>query len=205
MARHSAHLDEKLLQTGLDLITAEGVKSLTVRKVCQRSNVNLGMFSYFFKNKEFYIKKLFEVVHTQIDSFLQMDVVRDLNSMEQLRYLLRRLVKFAYENNFLLRAIIIDFISDEKLYKEFLQKGIILPQKQLFTLIEQAQKSGYITTKMDLEELHEFLFFSIVLPPLCPTLAQLPIGKLELRQHDFDYYLMRCDKILKELEVKRHE
>ena len=60
MARHSSHLDEKMLQVGLKLIEKKGSKALTVREICRAANVNLGLFVYYFKNKDTYLKCLFE-------------------------------------------------------------------------------------------------------------------------------------------------
>ncbi len=162
------------------------------------------MFIYFFKNKENYLKHIFTEIQTQLDKALQMDKTIGLNPMEQLRYLLKNLIRFASENGNLSRAMLIDFATEETLYKKYLQKGIITPQKWLFDLIKTAQEKGYITSTMGTEELHEFLLFSVVFPPICPTLAQMPIGNKSFIKYDLEYYYKRCDNILKYLEEKNH-
>ena len=49
MPRKSMKLDDKLIRVGLDLLAREGVRTLTVRRVCRQAHVNLGMFTYFFR------------------------------------------------------------------------------------------------------------------------------------------------------------
>ena len=52
MGRTAAGNDEKLLRAGIQLARAKGLGGFTVREVCARSRVNLGMFHYYFTNKD---------------------------------------------------------------------------------------------------------------------------------------------------------
>ena len=205
MPRHSAHLDEKLLKTGLELIASDGLKSLTVRKVCQKAGVNLGMFSYFFKDKDTYLKYLFKTIYIKLDLFWGMDQVAELDSLQRLKHFCKRSVCFAYENMYLLRAIMVDFATDEIFYRDCVQKGLLHSNDLLLQLIQSAQQDGYITSEISAEELHEYLTFSIIFPPLFPTIPHLPKAQMNPKDHDLEYYYTRCDKIFKGLEIKRDE
>ena len=203
MPRHNAHIDEKLIQAGLDLVSCEGIKSLSVRKICQKAGANLGMFSYFFKDKETYLKCLFSTIHLKMDIFLGMDQVQDKNTLERLHHFCRHLIHFAFEHMYLLRAILVDFTMDDSLYQRYLEKGILPPMIDLLELVKHAQGQGFLTNEASAEEIEECLIFSCIMPLLFPNIGQFTKKQYVYKRKELSYYYDKFDRVMKELEVKQ--
>ena len=108
MARHSSHLDEKMLQVGLKLIEKKGSKALTVREICRAANVNLGLFVYYFKNKDTYLKCLFEIIHTRLMHFVSKGMHDKMTPLEKMKHFYKSTAEYAYKNKSLLRMFFVE-------------------------------------------------------------------------------------------------
>ena len=60
MPRPSSNCDTRLLEAGGEILREKGLPGLSVRQVCQRADVNLGMFTYHFQTKENFLRQLLE-------------------------------------------------------------------------------------------------------------------------------------------------
>lgn len=60
MPRPSSNCDARLLEAGGEILREKGLPGLSVRQVCQRAGVNLGMFTYHFQTKENFLRQLLE-------------------------------------------------------------------------------------------------------------------------------------------------
>jgi len=202
MARQSTHLDTKLIRVGLRLIAQEGTKSLTVRRICQAAKANLGMFSYFFKDKETYLKQVFAALREEFFAFLDMAAVQHQNAHEQLVYFQHKAVAFAYEHTNLMRALLFDFTMDETLHESYMGKGIIVPLDLPFELIDRAQKQGYLTQKWTTVEIAEHLFFGGIMPVLFSRCIGL-MSRSPAASHGLDYYINNMTYLIGEVENKQ--
>ena len=202
MARQSTHLDTKLIRVGLRLIAQEGTKSLTVRRICQVAKANLGMFSYFFKDKETYLKQVFTALREEFFAFLNMAAVQHQNAREQLIYFQHKAVAFAYEHTNLMRALLFDFTMDETLHESYMGKGIIVPLDLPFELIKQAQEQGYLTQKRTTVEIAEHLFFGGIMPVLFSRCISV-MSRNPVMPHELDYYINNMTYLIDEVENKQ--
>ena len=205
MPRKSMNLDDKLIRVGLDLLAREGVRALTVRRVCRQARVNLGMFTYFFGDKETYLKHLFDVIRARLDTFLNMECTAQMNALERLRYFLRRLMAFAAENVSLLRAITTDCLMwDETLWDSYCRQGVVTPRRDLYRLIQDAQASGYLPRTHTVAEIHETFLFGLILPVLFPTLSDRLLGN-QGGAWALETYYNKLDTMLDEMENKHDQ
>lgn len=205
MPRKSMKLDDKLIRVGLDLLAREGVRALTVRRVCRQAHVNLGMFTYFFGDKETYLKHLFDVIRARLDTFLNMECTAQMNAWERLRYFLRRLMAFAAENVYVLRAIVTDCLMwDKTLWDSYCRQGIITPRRDLYRLIQEAQAAGYLTRTRTATDIHETFLFGLILPVLFPTLSDRLLGNPS-GIWALETYYNKLDAMLDEMENKHEQ
>ena len=56
MGRLSLHTDQKLLSCGMALARKKGLSGFSVRELCAKSKVNLGMFHYSTQVKRTYVQ-----------------------------------------------------------------------------------------------------------------------------------------------------
>lgn len=203
MARPGSQMDKKLLSAGLTLIAQNGTKALTIRRICRQAGANLGMFTYFFKNKETFLKAIFETIYADLERFLDMNRTKELNELQRLRHFSERFTVFAFQNKNLLRAVFVECSLDKDIYETYIRKGVLKPFDLPFRLVREAQQAGFVRTDLSEVEIHRILFFGIVMPILfseCSALLQfggkVPVyGMAESRK--------RINELFDEVEIKK--
>ena len=165
MARHSSHLDEKMLQVGLKLIEKKGSKALTVREICRAANVNLGLFVYYFKNKDTYLKCLFEIIHTRLMHFVSKGMHDKMTPLEKMKHFYKSTAEYAYKNKSLLRMFFVESAIEKDLYANYLKKGIAHRPTEFF-LMSEGQKDRCLKSDISIYDIRCYMLFHILLPIL---------------------------------------
>lgn len=163
MARKSKGLDQKLIKTGLQLIKKRGASDVPLREVAQKANVNLGMFNYFFKNKEDFITKVLNELYEPFISDLKMPEIN--NQIPELQLVLFKMAKFSQKNRNLILIILKDILANDNSTikyskKNFTQHFLIL-RSSLENFLIKRQIKNY-----DLNYLLRFTVASLGLPNL---------------------------------------
>ncbi|GAF78601.1 unnamed protein product [marine sediment metagenome] len=79
---------EKILQTTLKIISTEGVKGITIRKIAKISGVNVAAINYHFKSKENLINKTLKLFGKKMETtFTELDTL-PLSPKEKLKHFL---------------------------------------------------------------------------------------------------------------------
>lgn len=203
MARPSSNIDQKLLKAGLELIAQNGSKSLTIRKVCEIAHANLGMFVYFFKNKDNYLKIIFNNAYNEMLAFLDLGKAAALNDLERLKYYFDKTTEFAFQNKNLIRAIFVECALDTKIYHDYIQKGILRPPLLPVQLIEAAQQTGYLRTDLSAFEIHRLFFFSAIMPILFSDSGALLGNTQALPDYNRTDSQKRLAALFKEVEISK--
>lgn len=63
MPRSESETYRRLIQAGKDLLPEQGMARLSIRRVCRRAKVNLGMFHYHFKTKNIFSRLVIEEIY----------------------------------------------------------------------------------------------------------------------------------------------
>lgn len=202
VTRPSANFDQKMLKAGLRIMMHEGSQGLTVRNICKHAKANLGMFTYCFKDKENYIRILHTHMHDRLMEFIDMDSVKGKTSIERLRHMLIRTAQFTERDRMLSAALLFDGLINYDTYRENVKKGLIPVKNDLFPLIQEARKDGYISDKYPITQIFPIIIFGGIMPEIFqPRLKDLveihKLPKSELKQRSF--ITQRIDIILKGL------
>ncbi|MDD5015891.1 MAG: TetR/AcrR family transcriptional regulator [Atribacterota bacterium] len=79
---------EKILQTTLQIISTEGVKGITIRKIAKISGVNVAAINYHFKSKENLINETLKLFGKKMETtFTELDTL-PLSPKEKLKHFL---------------------------------------------------------------------------------------------------------------------
>lgn len=93
---------ERIIQAAIDLIHEKGehMDDITVREICKRANVGLGLVNYHFENKDKLIELCVErIVNRIIDNFSSIREKTDkLTAFEKLDYLGNMTLTFLFEH-----------------------------------------------------------------------------------------------------------
>ncbi|MDR1026706.1 MAG: TetR/AcrR family transcriptional regulator [Lactobacillus sp.] len=166
MARPSTNLDKKMLEAGVKIIIKDGVNGLTARNICKEADVNLGMFNYYFKSKDYYITLLYSLIHKDIEDFINVASMDDKPSLVKLKQTLSRLNEYTKKNPELSEAMFADVFHRYNDYKRYMEEGIIPNFRLFIQLIAEAQKDGYLRKDWSVIEMFAFIFFGGLVPEM---------------------------------------
>lgn len=125
---------QKLLKTGAQLAKKYGLK-FSVRQLCTQSKVNLGLFHYYFKNKENFDKELLTAIYEQMMADITPQISPNAKPRENITNILLGLHRFAGNNRMFLSSLMGEVLSGNKQMLCFLTqnftKHIALLQKEL--------------------------------------------------------------------------
>lgn len=159
MARKSNNLDKKMLRVGANMLRQKGAAALSVREVAKKAGVNLGMFNYYFKNKNEFIKIILEDTYS---SFIAELREKQTHSLE---HVLLSMAKFSRNHHQTVLSLLGDVLADEKNVVRFLQSNFSTHFTILFeVLTKHFNESDY--KPKHLEHAFRFLVSAIGIPNL---------------------------------------
>ena len=142
MSRKSTHTDKKLFDQGRKLLIKKGASQLSVREVCDKAGVNLGMFNYHFKSKDTFIEKILLDIY---ESFLSdFELVEAQTKIDTLELQLTLMAKFARDNRHLILVLLNDILNGEKAVQKFAKSRMRKHFMILARTLRSCQKSGDI-------------------------------------------------------------
>lgn len=134
MARKSTETDKKLLVEGRKLLIKKGASKLSIREVSSAAKVNLGMFNYYFGNKDRFIEEILsEIYNDFLSDFKLTEKESDLETLESQLLLM---AKFARDNRHLILVLLNDILNGEKAVQKFAR----LKMKKHFSILARTIK-----------------------------------------------------------------
>ncbi|MGB2579604.1 AcrR family transcriptional regulator [Elusimicrobium simillimum] len=140
MARKSTALDEKLIKTALTLARKKGLNAISVREVCAKAKVNLGMFHYYFKNKENFDEQVLKRLYGSMIQNITTHTPPTAMPRENIKNILFEISAFARENKILLSALASDVMQGNKNILEFIAGHFTAHISMLFKEVARAAK-----------------------------------------------------------------
>lgn len=158
MTRPSKNLDRKMIEASKRIIVEEGVDRLTVRHICEVSDVNMGMFHYHFSSKSNFYVRLIESIYDEFYEFLKIDCVRESrDSLARLRYCLSKMMEFSRNKESLFASLFFEIIlKDDDLMREIRKN--IERKHILFQLIEECKTNGIFKTILPTSDIFAMFF-----------------------------------------------
>jgi AcrR family transcriptional regulator len=176
MTRPSSNTDQKLLLAARDLLPKTGLSNLSIRMVCKKAGVNLGMFNYHFKTRDAFVEKLLIDAYEEFFSKFTIDVKSGATPLEQLKNAVYSIAMFVRDNRHLIAMIIEDVIRGNEKIIEFARKNMTKHAVVIIKLIRQCQKEGYIV-KIPIFNLLPLMAAAIVGPNLIVRLVERHVAK----------------------------
>ncbi|WP_428897579.1 DNA-binding transcriptional regulator [Parelusimicrobium proximum] len=171
MVRKSDGSYNKLIKAGLALAGKGGINGFTVRELCARAGVNLGMFHYHFSNREQFSESLLSHLYEGMISEVKHLNLPDSSPKDNIREVLKTISLFVYKNRIILSSLVGDVFSAEERIMEFLfsnfREHIAIISKEF----DRARKAGQIID-MDNTNLLLTIFPPLALPAVLLGLAE---------------------------------
>lgn len=177
MTRPSRHTDEKLVQAALALLPTTGYTRLSMRAVASKAGVNLGMFHYYFKNKEEFTRRVANEFYETFFMKFTLEVEAGKNPKEQLRKAILTAIRFVRDHRCLFFALGRDMLEGDativRLLEDLLPRhGVIIVR-----LISECKKQGLIAD-LPLPIIITFILGTVLGPVLLTTVLE----RTKLRQ-----------------------
>jgi AcrR family transcriptional regulator len=163
MSRYSSDADIRLLKAGEVLVREKGFLGFSIRELCQKANVNLGMFHYYFKSKNDFGRKVFGTLYEDFFGKFEYRVLLGKTELENLEISLRDLSSFVRDNGKIIMFLLNDSLSGCQLTTEVIKKSIPKHAGVIFDLIKKCMKKGYLA-KMPPENAFAIIASSVISP-----------------------------------------
>lgn len=195
MVKPTSNTRERLLKTGKELVLKNGVSGLSLRDVAKKTKINLGMFSYCFKNKEDFVNIILDELH---DEFLKDFVLTSQNKMEPIEALKEMLFSvgvFVRDNRKFMSAMAKDVAVADKIVMKFFKAKF---NKHLFIFIKTLKecKDQKLIKDLPIHSLVVMLMTSVSFPIM--LLDMFPLVSLEGLYLNITSKSVTSDKAIKE-------
>ena len=132
MVRPSKNCDRLLLDAGIELLKEKGITGISVRQICDRAGVNLGMFTYHFRTKENFLRQLLTQAYDEFFRHIVTGVQDVDNPLERLLTVLDQAVDYIDSNRELARALFKDGVRGTPLVAEMVSNNFPRHLKVIF-------------------------------------------------------------------------
>lgn len=164
-ASGSASTRERLLRAGVAQARRHGVRSITVRGICQRAGANLGTFVYHFKSRDAFVAEVIERWYAPLLESLAATVDRDAVPLARLRTLVLQMADWAAANRRLITHVLIDAAGGEPAAVQFVRSLAGRHPALILRVIAEAQAARSLPAGEPINMLL-FLMGAIALPML---------------------------------------
>lgn len=163
MGRVPSGNDEKMLKAGVALAKARGLNGYTVREVCARSKVNLGMFHYYFGSKDNFDRAVLKKIYSVMMERINITLSPQASPRENVRGILISIHGFIKENRVLISSLGGDVLSGNRKTLKFIADNFTKHVEILYGELKRAKARGELKGG-DPSDAILFLMPSIVLP-----------------------------------------
>lgn len=180
---------EDILMATLDLITEEGLQSVTFSKIFKHANVGSGTVYNYFKNKEELVNELYKEISTHLSNFVIENYDVSGTIYEKFKFILKKIAEFACqypkELQFLENYAHSPYISEEL-------RSMSNPTiNEFFSIILEGQKQGII------REMNVKLCFQIVNGSILAVIKGFLNNKYPLSEVEIQQTIESCWKAIK--------
>lgn len=141
MPRPSRNTDRLLIRAGRELLARRGMSGLSVREVCSRAGVNLGMFHYHFKTKDEFARQVLQEMYEEFFARLSLESSAG-RPRERLERALNVVGRFARDNRTLILGLLQDAAAGHRPTLEFFARNFPRHVRIVLGLVEECRKEG---------------------------------------------------------------
>lgn len=182
MTRPSRNQDQLLIDSAKRLLAETGVSGMSLKRVAEDCDVNLGMFHYYFKTKSAFIRKVLESFNQEFQFELETGALSGDTSIKRLRSAILGVTRRKLREKQIVVSMIRDFLNGDKEVVDFVVRVNKQRLAVIGPLIEECRKDGYLEP-LPTAQIISFLMCSVSFPSLiAEALERAPSKKLKLRR-----------------------
>lgn len=172
MPRPQGDAVPKLLSAARALARAQGCGAITVREICRRARVNLGLFHYHFKSKEAFVDRVMDETYADFFTRLSVSVDGPGPASKRLRAALRSIARFSRENRRVFTGLLRDGLNGDKRVARFVATHFPRHIPIILGLVHEGQENGEFLRLPD-PLVMSFMMGSVSSPNLVVSLMEM--------------------------------
>ncbi|MBM7541933.1 TetR/AcrR family transcriptional regulator [Amphibacillus cookii] len=133
---------EDILTATLDLITEEGLQSVTFSKIFTKANVGSSTFYHYFSNKEDVVSEVFVNARAHMGEFILKEYDDTLTTYEKMKAILFNMAEFGFSHPH--EMLLIDNYCDSPFIPEEIRKQPVPADEIILKIIIEGQKHGIV-------------------------------------------------------------
>lgn len=165
MGRTPLGNDAKLIKSGTALARAKGLNGFTVREVCAKSKVNLGMFHYYFTSKDNFDMAVLKALYSEMLDNINIEVSPSKSPRENTAVIMRAITIFVRTNRILLSALAGDVFTGNTKIIKFVAGNFNMHVLMLAAELKRAKKARLLSVP-DVLDAVVILIPSVALPQI---------------------------------------
>ncbi|MDF2950220.1 MAG: transcriptional regulator, TetR family [Sedimentibacter sp.] len=142
---------EKIYSTSIKLFRSKGFDNVTIQDIAKAANISVGLFYNYYKSKNDILNQQFVIADEIFGNFIKNGVQGD-TMKEKIKNYMLFYIDFVEDNPYDFTKVL--YNNNNTL---FIKEGRAM-QTLLDPYIEEAIKSGEITTPMSVDEINEYLY-----------------------------------------------
>jgi AcrR family transcriptional regulator len=157
MSRPSHNIDVKLIGLGKKCMVSRGIANISIRAICTESGINLGMFYYYFKSKENYIRILLKSLGNDLQAYWLRESANISSPIERLKKILQINVKLCKEHRGSFETIVKDIDFQDAFYMQIWEEIHQNWENFYNTIIEDCKRKSCLSKTIDNDKLMAIL------------------------------------------------
>jgi AcrR family transcriptional regulator len=142
MSRPRGDAEKKLLAAALALAREKSCGQVTVREVCRRAKVNLGLFHYHFKSRDALLARVLRETYQEFFTRLSGSADGAGTPPQRLRRALRAIARYARENRRLCAGMLRDGMNGDRQVIAFAAEAFPHHLPLVMTIYEEGARRG---------------------------------------------------------------
>jgi len=136
----NVNTEQKIIDTGIALAKQYGISGFTVRQLCQKAKVNLGLFNYYFVSRDNFENIILKSLYGDFMKDFEINISKDMDAIKKLEAARETLSDFVSKNASIIASIIIEIFSGNGAKFSFVKENFSKHIAFLYSIIEQGKK-----------------------------------------------------------------
>ncbi|MDR1695720.1 MAG: TetR/AcrR family transcriptional regulator [Endomicrobium sp.] len=171
--KENINTEQKIIDAGIALAKRYGISGFTVRQLCKKAKVNLGLFHYHFASRENFEKVVLKNLYGNFMKDFEINISKDMDSLKKLEAARSMLFDFVLKNSSIISGIIIEIFSGNADKFSFVKENFSKHAVLLYSIIEQGKKEKAFKDADTVS-----LLISAVAPVIVPIAAASVLGRV---------------------------
>jgi len=194
--KRNVNTEQKIIDTGIALAKQYGISGFTVRQLCQKAKVNLGLFNYYFVSRDNFEKIILKNLYGNFMKDFEINISKDMDTIKKLEAARETLSDFVSKNASIIASIIIEIFSGNGAKFSFVKENFSKHIVFFYSIIEQGKKEK-IFKDADI--------FSLIISAIAPVIVPIAASgvlKRTIPKKDLSKISKFLDKLSSEKFIK---